>query len=175
MNIDNNFFYITGKTNDSYSITNAMELRVEPSEELHIRDLLKYKNQGYFNGLEKDFVEKNRKLYEILMKKHLTVFNHRPNSMGKKLEKYKDTFDKLSVGDQMFILLQILRLTSTNEITSADLKLLGGSAVEGKMMISKNITGIAQRKVKQGKVPKIILINQSPSGLFESKIDLLTV
>lgn len=175
LNIDNNFFYITGKTNDSYSITNAMELRVEPSEELHIRNLLKYKNQGYFNGLEKDFVEKNRKLYDILMKKHLTVFSHRPNSMGKKLENYKSTFDKLSVTDQVYILLQILRLTSTNEITSADLKLLGGSTSEGKMKISKNITGIAQRKMKQGEVPKIILINQSPSGLFESKIDLLTV
>ncbi len=175
LKLNGNFFYITGKTNDSFSITNAMELCVDQKSENHIRNLVKFKNQGYFNSPEEEAYEENKRLYRILMEKHLKIFGNRPNSMGKKLVKYQAVFEKIALTEQVDVLLQILRLTSTNEITSADLKLVGGSATEGKMVITKNITSIAEKRVKKGEIPEIALINQSPTGLFESKVDLLTI
>ena len=103
------------------------------------------------------------------------MFNKRLNPEGEKLEKYQTVFEKLSIAEQVEILLQILRLTSTNRKTEADLTLIGGSAHEGTLKLSKNLTRFAKDQVKNGQIPKILLINQSPSGLFESEIDLLTV
>ncbi len=175
LNINGVLYYITGKTGKYCSLTNAMELYVNQKVIDHIRNIVKYKNMGYFNGAEEDFVAENLKLYNLLKDKHLTVFNKRLNPEGEKLEKYQTVFEKLSIAEQVEILLQILRLTSTNRKTEADLTLIGGSAHEGTLKLSKNLTRFAKDQVKNGQIPKILLINQSPSGLFESEIDLLTV
>ncbi|WP_290137780.1 type II CRISPR RNA-guided endonuclease Cas9 [uncultured Dubosiella sp.] len=175
LKLNGNFFYITGKTNKQLSLTNAMELCVDRDSENHIRDLTKYKNMGYCPVDEEEFRKRDQLLYENLMAKHLNVFNRRPNSMGQKLQQYQPAFIKLEIPKQVEILLQILRLTSTNEITMADLKDIGGGPNVGKILISKNITTFKDNQPQNEKKSNFTLINQSPTGLFESELDLLTI
>lgn len=63
----------------------------------------------------------------------------------------------------MFSIIPNLQLTAIlgNE---SDLQLIGASTHAGKMLISKKIG-----------TDEIYLINQSPTGLFETKIDLQTI
>ena len=74
-----------------------------------------------------------------------------------------DKFASLSIENQCLALYQILQLTAIlgNE---SDLQLIGASTHAGKMLISKKIG-----------TDEIYLINQSPTGLFETKIDLQTI
>lgn len=175
LKMNGNFFYITGKTNDRFSLANAMELCVDEVSENHIRDLVKYKNCGYFNVDDKEARKRNERLYTILTKKHLTVFKGSPKPMGEKLQQYQQLFLGLEVSKQVYILLQILQLTATNVKTKADLTAIGGKANEGTMDISKHLENVIKNQIKKGLVPELVLINQSPTGLFESEIDLLTV
>ena len=51
------------------------------------------------------------------------------------------------------------------KVFTADLSLLGGSKLAGNMAINKNIGGCTSA----------YLINQSVTGLFEQKVDLLSL
>ena len=64
----------------------------------------------------------------------------------------------------MKLLIEIIKLTCVG-IVSADLTLIGGAAISGKMLISKNITDSNE----------CFLINQSVTGLYENRIDLIRV
>lgn len=66
--------------------------------------------------------------------------------------------------EQCRVLYEILQLSIIGN-TRADLQLIGGAAISGVMLLSKNITDSKE----------FILINQSVTGLFEQKVDLLTV
>ena len=107
----------------------------------------------------------NIELYSILAEKHSSsIFAKRPNPVGTKLVKEKETFSKLELVDQVSVLLQILQLSAIG-ITQADLRAIGGAGIAGKMLISKDIS----------KQEEALLIMQSPTGLYESTIDLKTI
>lgn len=84
--------------------------------------------------------------------------------MGEKLGKGKLMFEQLSCWEQGRVLLEILNLTKIG-MTSADLTLIGGAAKSGVMLISKKITDAKE----------FVLVNQSVTGVYENRIDLLTV
>lgn len=109
--------------------------------------------------------EKNLKLYEMLMDKHMTgVYAKRPNPVGEKLVHAKDRFEQLEVKDQCKVIMQILQLSQLSNM-GADLSLIGEAKKTGICMISKNVSEADEFK----------LIHQSPSGLFETEIDLKTI
>lgn len=108
---------------------------------------------------------KNIELYLLLLNKHKnSIYAKRPNPFGEKLAASLEKFKGLALSEQCEVLNQILRLTSIG-ITCADLTLLGESPNSGKMLMSKNI----------GKSKELLLLNQSVTGIFEGRIDLLTV
>lgn len=84
--------------------------------------------------------------------------------MGEKLGKGKQMFEKLTCLEQGKVLLEILNLTRIG-VTSANLALIGGDTGTGVMRISKKITGAQE----------FVLVNQSVTGVYENRIDLLTV
>ena len=109
--------------------------------------------------------ERNLKLYETLIQKHCNaIYSKRPNSVGERLQVGKQTFERLSVSKQIYVLLQILQLSQTSN-QGADLSDVGG--------VKK--TGVATLNKKISDKTEFILINQSPAGLYESQVDLLTV
>lgn len=104
-------------------------------------------------------------LYNVLCEKHsVGIFTLRPNPVGDKIKKGYDKFVNLTTEEQIKLLIEIIKLTCVG-IVSANLTLIGGAAISGKMLISKNITDAKE----------CLLINQSVTGLYENRIDLLRV
>lgn len=109
--------------------------------------------------------DKNVEFYDLLLTKHTQeIFSNRPNPVGAKLKQGRDKFVSLTLLEQCRVLYEILQLSIIGN-TRADLQLIGGAAISGVMLLSKNITDSKE----------FILINQSVTGLFEQKVDLLTV
>ncbi len=63
------------------------------------------------------------------------------------------------------MLVQIIKITSVGAAAYGDLKLIGEAPKCGVMLMPKKISTLKE----------LVLINQSVTGLFESRIDLLTV
>ena len=79
-------------------------------------------------------------LYNVLCEKHsVGIFTLRPNPVGDKIKKGYDKFVNLTTEEQIKLLIEIIKLTCVG-IVSANLTLIGGAAISGKMLISKNIT-----------------------------------
>ena len=104
--------------------------------------------------------EENIALYDCLMDKHLNgIYKNRINPVGEKIKCGRDKFISLDLSKQVFVLLQILGLSSIG-LPSADLSLMCGT-----MKINKKISGLNEFSI----------INQSITGIYETKIDLLKV
>lgn len=156
---DGYYFHISGKTGNRISVRNAVSVCLEQKWLNYIKLLEK--------GVESEKLstKKNRELYDILCLKHdHGIFQKKPNPMGEKLQKGREKFEQLSCSEQGKVILEILNLTRIG-LPSADLSLLGEAKKTGVMLISKKISDAKE----------FILINQSVTGVYENRIDLLTV
>ena len=160
-----NGFYliISGKTGDRLFLRNAVSLCLENRWIKYIKKLEKSMESDYSEEILTK--EKNLGLYDILADKYCSgIFSKRPNYVGDKLVNGRDTFETLDMSDQIKVLTEIIKL-STLGPTLADLTSIGAASKTGNLTISKNISNVNE----------ILLISQSPTGLFEKRIDLLTV
>ena len=149
---------ITGKTGNRMYVRNMVSLCLVQDWVNYIKKLEKDKDENISK-------EKNIRLYDVLMDKHInTIYNTRPNPVGDLLIKRRSDFIELKITDQVIILLEILKLTQT-ALGSANLKLIGEAEKTGVMLISKDITALDE----------MLLINQSVTGLYEQRVNLLTV
>lgn len=161
---DGYFVHISGKTGKQIILRNAVNLCLRPKWIEYIKKLDKFAEFGQIDGVLCQ--EKNIELYEELLEKHLNgIFAKRPNPVGQKLVKRKDVFEGLELRQQCEVLVQTLKLSSVGAAAYADLSLLEEAAVCGKMLMQKKINGAEE----------LLLINQSVTGLFENRIDLLTI
>lgn len=152
--------YLSGKTGNRFLTRNAVNLCISQNWANYIKKIEKAVDADI---QEKTISrEKNLELYDVLMEKHLNaVFSKRPNPVGEKLRKRRETFDSLDISKQCFVLYQILQLTKIG-ITVANLTDIGESENTGKMLVSKNI--------KEADHAKIIC--QSVTGLYEKEIPI---
>ncbi len=154
---DGYYFHLSGKTGNQIYARNAISLCLEQKWMTYIKELEKKERADHIKA------EKNMELYDLLCKKHtMDIFKKKPNPMGEKLTKGREAFEQLSVREQGNVLLEILKLTQIG-LTSADLSLIGETS--SAMKINKNISNAKE----------FILINQSVTGVYENRIDLLTV
>ena len=161
---DGYYMYITGKTNKQITTKNAVELCVNQRWIDYIKIIEKTVEKKKEECEEIDY-DKNVEFYDLLLTKHTQeIFSNRPNPVGTKLKQGRDKFVSLTLLEQCRVLYEILQLSIIGN-TRADLQLIGGAAISGVMLLSKNITDSKE----------FILINQSVTGLFEQKVDLLTV
>ncbi len=156
---DGYYMHLSGKTGNRISVRNAVPLCLKQNWMAYLKELEK----GEWS--EKASAEKNMELYDILCGKHSEgIFKRKPNPMGEKLQNKREKFKQLSYGEQGEILLEMMNLTRIG-VTFANLALIGEAAKTGVMLISKNISDAEE----------FILINQSVTGVYENRIDLLTV
>lgn len=157
------FAYISGKTGKAIILRNAVNMCMNQRWIGYIRKLEKYIETGCIDDLICE--EQNILLYEELRNKYVYgIYKNRPNPVGDKLSEGYDRFCKLQIADQCKVLVNILTMSSIGG-NGADLVLIGGSAGSGKTQISKNIS----------ETEELYLINQSVTGIFENRVDLLTV
>ncbi len=156
---DGYYMHISGKTNNQIIVRNAVPLCLEQKWVNYSKKLEK---ESDFGEITK---EKNLELYDILLKKHREqIFAKRPNPVGNKMEIRREKFESLDLKEQAAVLMQLLNLTIIG-VAVADLREIGESGKTGVMLIAKKISDVNE----------LYLVNQSVTGIWENRINLLTV
>lgn len=102
-------------------------------------------------------------LYDVFANKlNETVYKKRPANQGANLVKNRELFRNLVVEEKVKVVNEILTMLRCDIATTADLRLVNGGGYAGSMKVNKNTLGKS----------KLILINQSVTGLFENRIEL---
>lgn len=144
-----------------------VQLVLDREYEKIIRNIEKYNekvekfsiNEKY-DGLSHDSVDG---LYDVFVNKlNETIYKKRPANQGANLVKNRDLFRNLVLEEKAKVVNEILTMLRCDIATTADLKLVNGGGYAGSMKVNKNTLGKS----------KLILINQSITGLFENRIEL---
>lgn len=167
LKIDGYYIYLSGRTGDSIALRNAVPLCLNRKWVNYITKVEKCADDGL---LRKEIsAANNLLLYDIITSKmNEGVFSKRPNKtpkfMGIKLKNSKENFLILTQEQQCKVLVQMLKLT-TMGFTVANLVDIGLKKTTGGLKINKKLSHYKEVK----------LIYQSPAGMFEKELDLLTV
>ena len=169
LNRNGYFAYLTGKTGKQLILRNATNLCLDKKWTRYIKKIEKYKETNVLDSIITSETMVN--LYnELLNKFTVGIYGRRPNPIGEKMDSAKNTFTSYTLDNQCNLIYQILQLSKILGFET-DLSLLrtnkqsGKPTREGRMQISKKIDNTTS----------MYLINQSPTGLFETKIDLQTI
>lgn len=170
--IDGFYMHLSGCNERQVLFKCATQLCVSPEEEIYIKKIIKYcervkKEKREIKLPNADIIckERNLLIYDMLTDKiRSTIYNVRLSSQLKTLEPGRERFLHLAEEEQCKVIYQMLMLFACNSMT-ANLTQIGGGANVGKLQINKNIE----------KYKEFTIINQSPTGIFEEKIDLLTL
>lgn len=164
---------ISGKQNKGKVITYkpAVQLVLGDRYERYVKKIEKVleKPENYIiTEFDEVTGEMNIGLYkELVYKLTSTIFKVKFASLGEKLESSFIKFESLTLRKQCYVLNEILKIIHNN-VLSGDLTNIGESKQSG-----KTTTNSALSEIKN--VSKIYLVNQSVTGLFETKIDLLNM
>lgn len=107
--------------------------------------------------------QKNIELFDILAQKAVTKpYNVMLEKIGTKITAGRDEFTKLPLTEQTILLSNLIYVLKTGRSTGCDLKLIGESGQAGVITLNSNIAKASGKK-------SIVLIDQSPTGLFEKR------
>lgn len=168
--VDGFLMYLTGRTGNQLNVINSVEMKLSNEWSTYVKRL--FSSSTAIDGdndvsTSRDLIDKDKNcaLYSILTEKHCTgMYCKRPNPVGKKLNDWKDKFKELPIDKQVYVLKQILQLSS-NSNQGADLQYLGGAAKTGVSLLNKIISGYKE----------FVLVSFSPTGIYKSEHDLLTI
>ena len=166
--------WLAGITGPSIIVHNATELFTDNRTDMYVKQFVKLlemaKNPTFDVNCEKyEFTpnrergekitidrESNIKLYDFFLSKFdCSKFKGVSSyvTFGKNLSIGREKFVALTVSQQVNVLNQIVNFFKCNAET-ADIELIGGSKISGKILFNKNITDVDFR-----------IISQSPCGL----------
>lgn len=165
-------YHITGKTNDSYWITGAVQPLFSQEQYEYLRKASIFLSEG---RLDKEInAKENKKILTCMIEKlENTIYRKKMgsiihNRIGKNLaqilKEEENKFSTFPLKEQLEVIFESLTLMQANNF-GANLKQFGSGQKCGITKIHKNID----------KLDEIILINQSVTGLFENEIDLKKV
>lgn len=166
--IDGFKMWLSGRTGSQLVFKGANQLILSPDDVRCLKKILRFiqrrkENKNLLickadNINEADLMH----LYDTFLDKlQNTVYNKRLSAQVKTLEEKRENFVKLKTEEKCIILNEILHMFQCQS-GSANLKLIGGPASAGILLMNRNIT----------QCKNIYIINQSPAGIFEKKIDL---
>lgn len=164
---------ISSKSNGGKTIVykSAMPLVLGYQGELYVRNITKLLESPEdhtiteFDGVSFD---ENIDLFDSLVNKICnTILKVKYSDMGKKINQKRDVFLSLDLRTQCFVLNEILKILHCN-VLMGDLSKIGLAKKSGALTSNSVLTEIKN-------VKSIYLVNQSVTGLFEKKIDLLNM
>lgn len=162
---------ISGRKNNRLIFKPAVQLKLESKDYKYLKNIVKFHNrqiQMKYALTVSDFdditVDDNIRIYDTLLSKLTTgIYNKKLyNAPINTLTEQRKKFISLSIENQSELIYNILHLFQCNSVLT-NLSLVSGPKSTGEISILKDI------------VDKILLIYQSPTGLFENSVDLLTV
>lgn len=181
LELDGKKMYVTGRSVNSLLGMHPYQLVLKYEDEKYIKRMIEFidinrKNTGEpIQKLEFDektgkhtsviTKEKNIALYNLFLEKlQNNVYGKWLEPVLKTCEKGQEKFKELNELEQCKVLEQILNTFKCNTVT-ANLTGVGGVKIIGKIRPTKTLSN--------GKGTTAYLINQSVTGLFEEKVDLL--
>lgn len=164
---------ISSKSNGGKQLIykSAMPLVLGYQSDLYVRNITKLLESPEdhtiteFDGVSFD---ENIDLFDSLVNKMCnTILKVKYSDMGKKINQKRDVFVSLDLRTQCFVLNEILKILHCN-VLMGDLSKVGLAKKSGALTSNSVLTEIKN-------VKSIYLVNQSVTGLFENKIDLLNM
>lgn len=169
---DGKQLYICGRTGNQLLCKHNYQLVVSEDDEKYIKEISKYvlrsKAEKAENGIKiapnsEISKEKSIKLYQLFKQKLETpIYNRLFGNLLQKINESKIDFEELSLYKQCELLIELLKLFKCDR-QSSDLTVIECSKNSGIVLINKSIE----------KLKTAYIINQSVTGLFETKVDLL--
>lgn len=166
--------HLNGSTGKQLVLQGAVQLCVDNEKAEYIKRLEKYFNDNAKRTNRKELLrletwrgitkEQNLCMYDFYIDKlNNGIYSKRPANPVEKLEKARERFKALELEKQSVLLMEILNLFKCKPL-SANAEFIG----EGKHMGVITINKIISSKT-------VKLINQSPTGLLETVIDLSNI
>ena len=160
---------------DQLDLQCGVQLKLDLESVTYLKKIEKYLQRNAERGDKNDILpirewdgittELNQRIYDVLISKlQNSIYCLRRNNPIEELLKRKDAFIQLSIENQSVILGEIIKITQCKPVT-ADLSLIGGKKNAGKITVNRNISIYKS----------VYLVNTSVTGLFEEKVDLLTL
>lgn len=169
VNINGYKMCVTGISDNNITANPATQLVLDIKLEAYLKKVLKvaskYIKNNKYTVSKWDFVteKENINIYDVLCEKHnFNAYKNRPANQLDFLKDNRQKFMKLNLTKQCVVLSQMIQLFTCNP-NLADLQLLGGSKYAGKVRFNKIISN----------AKSAFLYNQSITGLFEQKVDLM--
>ena len=173
--IDGFPMHLKSSTGKQLGLQGAVQLCLAPEYTAYLKKVTKYLEENAqrrdkrallevreITGIKKEW---NLGLYQVFVEKlSNSIYRNRPANPKEKLETGKETFEKLSVEEQCIVLGEILHLFQCRPV-KADLSLIGGSPNTGNVQVGKMISNCKS----------VMMINQSPTGVYEQVINLLKI
>lgn len=166
--LDGFYMWLSGRTENRLLFKGANQLILNENETKTLKKIIKFENRKKDNKEAKIYTSDNLyendliSLYDALFDKLCnSIYGTRLSAQIKTFEKGKDTFEKLTIEEKCSVLSEALHLFQCNSV-AANLKLIGGPASSGILVLNSDITTCKQ----------ISIINQSITGIYEQEIDL---
>lgn len=164
--IDGFRMHLSGRTGDRLIFKNGNQLILTKNIEKLIKAIIKvatkYKDDSQITVYDKVTQEQNLQVYnELLNKLETTVYSVKLSTQKSNLENGINKFKMLNTLEQCKVIEQVLHTFQCNSATT-DIKLIGGGNSTAIILMSKNVS----------KDMQLYIINQSPTGLFEERINL---
>lgn len=164
--------HLSGKTSSNLSFYPARQCYFSGEMSKNVKQIVslanKIKSNKNYSANSKDEVsnELNQLVYDYIAKrmellKQMPILGNRIND----LQDARANFESLDTAEQVNILVELLKVLSCNATTGDLSKIMSGASQLGKGICSANISNYSAA----------LLINQSPTGLYEEIIDLKTV
>lgn len=168
--VDGFDYYIGGKTGNSIYLNNNTPLYLREDMEEYLRKLIKAVEKDYYDEIDQDGCiiiteERNIELFnELLSKLNNKPYSNNRWNISKTLNGKETNFRKLELERQCYVIQQIINWINSS-VQNVNLKDIGGSEHAGMLQLNKKIS----------ECNEVVLIHQSVTGLYEKRIDLLTV
>lgn len=168
MELDGFRLYPSGRTNDKIIYKHNYPLAIDAGREKYIRNLTKYIERcakieypaTAFDGIS---AEENVALYNWFVERlESSVYGKLMPALLANLKSSAETFEKMGILSQGKTLMEILKAFKC-DAQNPNLKELCGKGVVGRIEKSSNLRSFQSA----------YLINQSPTGLYEYRTDLL--
>jgi CRISPR-associated endonuclease Csn1 len=164
---------VTSRSGDRIILKHTYQLTVGAEMEQYIKAISKYnercaarKEELPVTKFDEISKAKNLELYHFLAEKCDTKAYQSCFSVfsiiGKELREYESNFIEMSMWEQIKILLEALKTFRCNAVYG-NFELLSGIKMRGRVEMNKKISALSSA----------YLINQSVTGLYEHRIDLL--
>ena len=160
---------ICGRTGEQILLSHTYQLATDSERTKYIKALIKYFERcaaakRELPATSYDIISKegNEDIYSFLIEKlSLPQYANIPSVLAT-IKTLRTNFSALSLLAQCKALIEILHALQCNR-TLSDLSAIGGKSKVGVLVKSKNISNLSSA----------VLVNQSVTGLFETRVDLL--